>query len=581
VKVLRGQTPVTKLTRKYLGRALRNACIDVLKRRALDVSRLEHLAREITASVTPDVDGTSERWEWLLGRLHGRPREVVLAFAAGMDRREVAAMLGISVRTVDAHLRRAKGIAREELERERERESPVLRASEVDAMNSGTHSEMPAMRSFVRALTVGTLVCLVAAPSSAQLSQQEQRIAQNVEANRAETIALLERTVNINSGTLNPAGVRRVYDALAPHFEALGFQVRYVEQPAAMNRGGHLVATRAGNQGRKLLLIGHLDTVFEEDSPFQRWESVNDSIARGPGVNDMKGGNVVMWSALQALHAAGALDGADITVVMTGDEEAPGSPLDEARRALYEAGDHADIALGFEGGTPGLAVIARRSASAWQIEIEATTAHSSGVFRDDVGAGAIYEAARILEDFYSEIRGEEYLTFNAATIVGGTEAGWDRAASRGTAFGKTNVVPPLTVITGDIRTISDEQRERAREKMRQIVARSLPGTSSRITFYDGYPAMPPTAANRELLGVLDRVSHDLGEGEIEPFDPGRRGAADISFVASRIEAGLDGLGPSGDGSHTALETVNLRSIERAAKRAAVLIFRLTRPQPPL
>ncbi|MGH7444938.1 MAG: M20/M25/M40 family metallo-hydrolase, partial [Longimicrobiales bacterium] len=297
------------------------------------------------------------------------------------------------------------------------------------------------MRSIVMA-TASALI-LVSVPLNAQeVSGDERRIVDGVEANQAEAVALLEQIVNINSGTLNAAGVRAVYDVLAPRFEALGFDVRYVENPAVANRGGHLVATRTGGQREHLLLIGHLDTVFEEDSPFQQWQMVNDSVARGPGASDMKGGDIVMWSALEAMNDAGALDGTSITIVMTGDEERPGDPLDEARRALVDAGVAADIALGFEGGTAGLGVIARRSSSAWRIDVEATTAHSSGVFNDRVGAGAIYEAARILEDFYAEIRGEENLTFNAATIVAGTEADWDDESARGSAFGKTNVVPP-------------------------------------------------------------------------------------------------------------------------------------------
>jgi glutamate carboxypeptidase len=410
------------------------------------------------------------------------------------------------------------------------------------------------------------------------LAPVEARIAEAVSANRATAVELLAETVDINSGTLNVEGQRRVYDALAPHFEALGFEVRYAG-PDVSQRGGHLVATRTGDRGKRLLLIGHLDTVFEEDSPFQRWEPVNDSVARGPGASDMKGGNVVIWSALEALHREGALEGTSITVVLTGDEERPGQPLDDARRTLVEAGRAADIALGFEGGTAGFGVIARRSASSWRLDVTANTAHSSGVFNDRIGAGAIYEAARILEDFYAEIRGEENLTFNAATIVGGTEAGWDDETARGEAFGKTNVVPPIAVVTGDIRTITDDQLQRTREKMSQIVARPLPGTSSEITFFDGYPSMPPTGANRDLLERFSAVSEALGMGPVQAFDPGRRGAADISFVASVIEAGLDGLGPEGSGSHTVDETVNLNSLERAAQRAAVLIYRLTREAP--
>lgn len=424
-----------------------------------------------------------------------------------------------------------------------------------------------------RSWSAAALGFVYAGAVSAQLTPRESRIAEAVAAHQADAVALLQELVDINSGTLNAAGQRAVYDVLAPRFEALGFTVEYVV-PAVENRGGHLVARRSGTSGPHLLLIGHLDTVFEEDSPFQRWELVNDSVARGPGASDMKGGDVVIWSALAAMEAEGALDGATITVVMTGDEERPGDPVVEARRALVEAGEAADIALGFEGGTRGLGVIARRSSSSWRLEVEARTAHSSGVFNDNVGAGAIYEAARILEDFYSEIRGEENLTFNASTIVGGTEAAWDDVTARGTAFGKTNVVPPVAIVTGDIRTITDDQLQRTREKMRQIVARSLPGTSARITFHDGYPSMPPTDANRDLLAVLSGVSQDLGMGPVAPFDPGRRGAADISFVASVVDAGLDGLGPEGSGSHTVEETVNLRSLERAAQRAALLMTRL-------
>jgi glutamate carboxypeptidase len=424
-------------------------------------------------------------------------------------------------------------------------------------------------------LTLGLLSYLPLSLPAQELGDRESRIVEAVADNQDRAVALLQETVEINSGTLNAPGQRAVYDAMAPRFEALGFEVEYV-QPDVPQRGGHLVARRRGGQGKHLLLIGHMDTVFEEDSPFQGWERLNDSIARGPGVGDMKGGNVVIWSALEALHREGTLENTSITVVLTGDEERPGRPLDEARRALVEAGMEADIALGFEGGTPGLGVVARRSSSSWRIDITATTAHSSGVFRDGVGAGAIYEAGRILEDFYSEIRGEENLTFNAATLVAGTEASWDEQTARGTAFGKTNVVPPTAILTGDIRTLTNEQLERTREAMQAIVARSLPGTESTITFSDGYPSMPPTEGNYELLEMLSQVGEAVGTGPVEPFDPGRRGAADISFVADYVEAGLDGLGPDGSGSHTVEETVNLLSLERAAKRAAILIHRLTR-----
>ncbi len=411
-----------------------------------------------------------------------------------------------------------------------------------------------------------------------ELTPTERQIAARVEARNEEEIALLEETVNINSGTLNPAGVRRVAEVMRPHFEALGFEVRLADM-SEVNRGPHLIAERRGTQGQSVLLIGHLDTVFEEDSPFQRFERLDANTARGPGVADMKGGNIALLYALKALHDVGALEGTTITVVLTGDEESPGRPLEISRRDLIEAGRRSDIALGFEGGSGDgrheYAVIARRSSSRWEINVRGTPAHSSGIFRESVGAGAIYEAARILHTFYEELHGEENLTFNPGVILGGTEVRFDAQEGRGTAFGKTNVVAEHVTAAGDIRTLTDEQLERTRERMRQIVARSLPRTSAEIAFADGYPSMPPTAENYALLQRYDQISRELGYDPVVPFDPGGRGAADISFVANYV-AGLDGLGPHGAGSHTVQETIDLRSLPRVTQRAALLIYRLTR-----
>src|SRR5262245_32795530 len=212
-----------------------------------------------------------------------------------------------------------------------------------------------------------------------QLSAAERAIATRVDQGLDRSIALLEQIVNINSGSLNVAGARQVHDVLAAAFARPGLQVRWVPLPASTGRAGHLIAERRGTRGKKLLLIGHLDTVFEPSSPFQRFERTGNT-ARGPGAADMKGGDVVMLLALEALNAEGALDGADITVVMTGDEESPGQPLDVARKDLIDAARNADIALGFEAGpregSTDAAVVARRSSSSWRLEVTANTGHS-------------------------------------------------------------------------------------------------------------------------------------------------------------------------------------------------------------
>jgi glutamate carboxypeptidase len=420
-----------------------------------------------------------------------------------------------------------------------------------------------------------------AAPTAAEaqgLSPQEQRIVQYVDAHADEAVGFLERVVNINSGTLNVEGVREVGRAFQAPLDSLGFDARWITLPDSLRRAGHLFAYRQGARGKRVLLIGHLDTVFERDDAFQRFVREG-RYATGPGVNDMKGGDVVILYALKALHAAGALEGTTITVAMTGDEEAPGRPLEIARRELIQAGRDSDVALEFETGARDsaaeYATVARRSSSGWTLRVRGRTAHSSGVFSEGTGSGAIYEAARILAAFHEELRGEQYLTFNPGMILGGTDVRHEAGESRGTAFGKNNVVAQTAIVTGDIRTLTDEQLQRTRERMRAIVARHLPQTQAEIGFSDGYPSMPPTAGNQALLDLLNTVNRDLGTPAMEALDPGRRGAADVSFVAPYVDA-LAGLGANGSGAHAPGERIDLETLPMQVKRAALLIYRLTR-----
>lgn len=426
------------------------------------------------------------------------------------------------------------------------------------------------------------LSCLLAtfSISTAQkLSRAEKKITATVSRNTPEAIAFLEEVVNINSGTLNLQGVKAVGDIFGTAFNQIGFTTRWVEMPEAMNRAGHLFAETTGKKGKRLLLIGHLDTVFEEDSPFQKFERINDSIAHAPGGNDMKGGDVIVLYALKALYENGLLDDAQIIVAFTGDEESTGKPLDISRHDLIEAAKRSDVALGFETATGyDKATVARRGASGWEVTAKGTRAHSSGVFNERIGAGAIFELSRILNDFYHEVKGPEYLTFNPGILMGGTFVDYDSKSGKAQVFGKSNVVAQTASVKGGLRFISEGQKDSARARMRDIVGKNLPGTSAEINFTDAYPAMGPKPENMELLGVLSQVSQDLGQGQVSAFDPGRRGAADVSFVAEYV-ACLDGLGSMGSGAHTPEETVNLNSVEALTQRTAILIYRLINQRP--
>jgi glutamate carboxypeptidase len=418
--------------------------------------------------------------------------------------------------------------------------------------------------------------------SAQALSPAEQLVADFARDNTEEAIALLREIVEIPSGTMTFDGVREVGDVLARELDALGFETRWIDM-AKVGRSGHLFAERRGSPSAPtLLLIGHLDTVFEADDPFQGF-SVDGDIGTGPGANDMKGGDVVMIYALKALDAAGLLDDMNLIVAFTGDEESPGEPLAVTRAPLIEAAQRSDIALGFEGGVAydgtEYGTVARRSASEWVLTVNGRQAHSSGIFSEQAGAGAIFEAARILNAFYEEVRGEEYLTFNAGSILGGTEVEYDFQSTSGQAFGKTNVIPNTVTVHGGIRTISQEQLERAQEAMRAVVARSLPVTDASIEFIEGYPAMSPSSANEALLEVLSQANQDLGGGAMPPLDPSRRGAADISFAAPHAGASLAGLGAYGSLAHAPGETVELGNLDHVIARAAILMHRVSQGKP--
>ncbi|MFM2409335.1 MAG: hypothetical protein RL481_163 [Pseudomonadota bacterium] len=422
------------------------------------------------------------------------------------------------------------------------------------------------------------LALAISAPASAQLSKSEVKMAATVDAEYERSIAFLEKMVNQNSGTMNFAGVKAVSEMMRAELEPLGFKVEWIDMAAA-KRSGHLVATKKGKKGtKKLLLIAHLDTVFEPDSPFQKFVRKGEE-AEGPGAGDDKGGMAVIVAALRAMQAAGTLKDANIEIHMTGDEEDSGDPIEITRAPLIAAGKRADVALDFEGlvvdSGKDMGTIARRSSNSWKLEVTGKTGHSSLIFNETYGDGAINELARIISRFRTELP-EPNLTFNVGLIAGGQEAELDKDGIRATAKGKTNIIPGIAYARGDFRTLSPEQTGRVKAKMAAIVADHAPQTKATISFDPGaYPAMAPTDGNRALLAQLNSINRDLGLAEMEALDPLKRGAGDISFVAGDVD-GLVGLGTASRGDHAPGETVDLNSIKRQAKRAAILMTRLSR-----
>ncbi len=430
----------------------------------------------------------------------------------------------------------------------------------------------------IRHLLVVAALVACFGPARADLSAVEKRIVEAVKAQSSQALVLLERSVNINSGTLNTEGVKSVGQIFRSELDGLGFATRWIDLPPEMRRAGHLAGRIEGTRGKKLLLLGHLDTVFEPFSPVAAWQMDGQRI-RGQGVSDMKGGLVIMLEALRALKAVGALDGASVSVLLTGDEESVGQPIMQSRAAMVEMAKNSDIALSFEGMGQDLRgeesiVIGRRGSGSWAVTVTGKQGHSSQVFGQNAGFGAGYEMARIVNAFREHVV-EPGLTFNVGVMLAGMEADFDVTQARGTVAGKNNVIAPKAIARGDLRALNAEQRERARGRMRDIVAQSLPGTSATITFSESYPPMAATPANQALQEMYSQVSLDLGLGKVSAANPESRGAGDMQFAAP-YAATLDGLGATGGGEHSPFEFLRPESIQKNAIRAAIMIYRLTR-----
>ena len=411
-----------------------------------------------------------------------------------------------------------------------------------------------------------------------ELSDVEKQLIEKSDSLVAESISFLEKIVNINSGTKNTNGVKQVGLVLKKEFDRLGMNTQWINIPSR-DRGGHLFASTVSSSGPGILIISHIDTIFRKSSSFQKFQRTG-NMGVGPGVNDAKGGIVVILAALKALKAIGILDQMKITVALMGDEEmaaidSEGRPL---RKHLINAAKNADIALGFEYAVESInkATIARRGHLSWTIEVSGAGGHSSKIFSKGVGDGVVFSAAYILDKIRKKFRRQRYLTINPGLMIGGTSVELPPYGIEGTGFGKNNVMAKKVTITGDIRTISSEQLEAVKEGLHKIVSNPLEHTTATIHFDDNgeSPPMSPTPSNRKLLKLLSQVSEDLGYGKVAALDPGLRGTADIAFVAPHIKAGIDGLGALGAGAHSEKESIDLNTIPQLINRTSLFLYRL-------
>lgn len=400
------------------------------------------------------------------------------------------------------------------------------------------------------------------------INAEEQEMVVWLDEREEEMLALLERITNMNSGSLNSAGLDAVAAVFDEELRELGFSTsrlpgELIEMPScpgsdySVDLADHLLARRPGN-GSRLLLMGHIDTVFPPDSPFQTFRREGDTIY-GPGVADMKGGLVVMLYALKALAAADALDEAAFTVLLNSDEEM--GSLSSRRYLEEEALDH-DWGLVYE--SSGIDTMTRQRKGIGQARLVVTgrAAHSGGAHEQ--GLSAIKELAYKIVQVENMTNYETGLTVNVGVVNGGEAR---------------NTISPCAEALIDLRYPQPEQGVAAVELWREIFERvySYPVDSGEITT-ESYinlhrPPKIPTPESDYLLDKTIAIGRLLGQ-DIGIVDSG--GGTDGSLTQGVGLPTIDSLGIAGSGAHSNREEARASSLAERAALSAVLIRRLAR-----
>jgi glutamate carboxypeptidase len=378
------------------------------------------------------------------------------------------------------------------------------------------------------------------------------RLTEAVEARLPRYLAELEALVNIDCGSYTPAGVNQVADAVAASLAELGASVeRIAHQPSAGDpQLGDLVVGHLPGDGPRLLLIGHMDTVFDPGTAAERPFMVSGDRATGPGTSDMKGGLLAGLHALAALQAAGTRPA--VTFVANPDEEIGSIFSTPHIRRL--AGDH-DAALVLESArATGEIVSARKGIADLEVTFSGRAAHA-GV-EPEKGRSAILAAARQVVAIHALNGRWPSVTLNAGVIAGGT---------------RPNVVPAGCQLQLDLRAATRTEFEAAMAEVERLVAEPSPeGVSAELRRMALHPVMERTPATARLAELAIAIAADLG---FALRDTSTGGASDANTTSNAGLPSLDGLGPIGGDDHSADEWLDLGSV---VPRMALLANLITR-----
>ncbi len=421
-------------------------------------------------------------------------------------------------------------------------------------------------------LTLVVLSLLISSMSNAQdiveplLTSEELELTSWLDSQEDNMLAMLERITNINSGSLNKVGVNELATIFSNELRQLGFQIstlpgEVIEMPSCpgsdynVDVADHILASQNGN-GSKLLLMGHLDTVFPLDSPFQEFRRDGDKMY-GPGVSDMKGGLVVMLYALKALHEQGDLQDKAITIVLNSDEEM-GSL--SSRKYLEEQALLHDWGLVYESSGNNRLTRERKGLGQARFVVHGKASHAGGAHEQ--GRSAIKELAYKIVQIENITDYETGVTVNVGVVSGGEAR---------------NTIAPCAEALIDLRYPQPQQGLDAIAQFEDIFSNvySYPVDSGELSTESWTnlhrPAKVATPKSDQLLNKTIAIARLLGQ-DLGVADSG--GGTDGSLTQSVGLPTLDSLGSAGTGAHSNREEGRVSSLVERAKLSAVLIHRL-------
>jgi glutamate carboxypeptidase len=388
----------------------------------------------------------------------------------------------------------------------------------------------------MRKLAAGVSLALatLAAMAASDAASANPALLKRAEAQQPAALALLEKLVNIDSGTFNAQGLDAVGAIAAAALAQQGFRIEKL--PATPAASHNLVATRTGTGKGRVLLVAHLDTVFADGTAAKRPFRVDGRRAYGPGIMDDKGGIVI------AVHAAGLLaekDFGKLTILLNTNEET-GS---EGSRALIDrlAREH-DVAFNLEPGRAADGLVVARKGSG-EIELDVTGKASHAGVAPKQGINAALEAAHQVVQL-SRLGDDARETTVSWTVIHGGD--------------RSNVIPDHARATADVRVKTPEEFDRVERDLRRIAASQLvPDAKVALALKRGFPPMQPSPVTDALARQATAIYAEIGR-KLTLESSG--GAADASLLFAAGLPTLDGLGIVGGGIHTADEYAEVDSI---------------------